>query len=207
MYNKLIHFFETDKGKRVKNGIIGGGASVVLMGALFKIQHYPGAGPMLVIGMSIEAFIFALQGILPPHADYYWEKVYPKLNIAPMHDPEYSHDQHLEAGDTVTQQLDNMLEEHNIDEDLINRMGDHFETLSANVEQMADLSDAAIATEEYSTNARAAAGALEEMKVAYNEASESVSELASSTADAHAYHDQVQKVASNLASLNSPSTR
>jgi len=71
---KLAHFFEQESGKRVKNIIIGLGASVVLMGALFKLQHWPYAGTMLIIGMCTEAFIFALLGLLPPHADYYWEK-------------------------------------------------------------------------------------------------------------------------------------
>ena len=80
---KVVEFFETERGKRVKNLIIGVGASVVLLGALFKLQHWEGAGSMLIIGMSVEAFIFALLGILPPHKDYYWEKLYPELDLAP----------------------------------------------------------------------------------------------------------------------------
>ena len=200
---KIVHFFETKKGKRVKNGIIGIGASIVLVGALFKIQHWPGGGAMLVLGMGTEAFIFMLQGILPPHSDYYWEKVYPHLDVSPDVDEEYMHEHALEEGTTPSQQLDNMLEEHNLDEELIDRMGTHFEQLSTNVEKMADISNAHIATEEYATNTRAASESLNSMKTAYDAASESVSELASSTAGAHEYHDQVQQVASNLASLNS----
>lgn len=203
MMKKLFYYFETKKGKRTKNGIMGIGASVVLVGALFKIQHWPGGGALLVLGMGTEAFIFALQGILPPHPDFYWEKIYPHLDKSPEVDQEYIHGHALEEGTTPTQQLDDMLEEHNIDEELIDRMGTHFEQLSANVEKMADISNAHIATEEYATNTRAASESLNNMKTAYDAASESVSELASSTAGAHEYHDQVQKVASNLASLNS----
>jgi len=52
------------------------GASVVIIGAMFKILHLPGAGTMLGIGMSVEAFLFALGIFDQPHRDYDWEKVY-----------------------------------------------------------------------------------------------------------------------------------
>jgi len=52
------------------------GASVVIIGAMFKILHLPGAGTMLGIGMSVEAFLFALGIFDQPHKEYDWEKVY-----------------------------------------------------------------------------------------------------------------------------------
>ena len=67
-------FFESDRFKRIKNLIIGVGASVVLIGALFKIMHWEGADFMLMVGMLTEAVLFLMLGILPPHKDYYWEK-------------------------------------------------------------------------------------------------------------------------------------
>ena len=75
--NRIVLFFETERGKRLKNLIIGVGASVVLLGALFKLQHWEFASELLIIGMCTEAFIFALLGILPPHKDYYWELIVP----------------------------------------------------------------------------------------------------------------------------------
>src|ERR1700760_4005209 len=81
--NAIALFFETPRGKYINNFIIGIGASVVLLGALFKIQHWPGAGIMLTCGMMTEVFIFALIGILPPHKDYYWERYYPNLDENP----------------------------------------------------------------------------------------------------------------------------
>src|SRR6478736_4472780 len=81
--NSIALFFETKQGKYLKNLIIGLGASVVLLGALFKIQHWPGGGVMLTVGMSVEAFIFAMLGLLPPHADYYWERFYPDITENP----------------------------------------------------------------------------------------------------------------------------
>jgi gliding motility-associated protein GldL len=77
-------FFETKTGKYVKNLIIGVGASVVLIGALAKIQHWEFAGPALTAGMLTEAFIFLLLGILPPHKDYYWERFYPNITENPQ---------------------------------------------------------------------------------------------------------------------------
>jgi len=65
--NPLALFFETNQGKYIKNLLIGLGASVVLLGALFKIQHWAGGTTMLTIGMCTEAFIFAMLGIIPPH--------------------------------------------------------------------------------------------------------------------------------------------
>lgn len=66
----------------VKNLVIGLGASVVLVGALFKIQSWPYASEMLTIGLLTEAGLFLMLGLLPPHKDYYWEQLYPGLDKA-----------------------------------------------------------------------------------------------------------------------------
>ena len=203
MLQKISHFFESDKGKRVKNMIIGLGASVVLMGALFKIQHWPGAGPMLIIGMSVEAVIFALQGILPPHADYYWEKLYPNLNISPEHDVDFIEHEAKEARGSVTEQLDEMLEKSQVEPQIIERLGQNLNKLGDNISKMSDMTDASAATNEYSEKAREAANTLAEMKVAYTEATAAISQLSGSSSDASEYRNQIQMVNKNLASLNS----
>lgn len=64
-----------------KNLIIGLGASVVLVGALFKIQSWPYASEMLTVGLLTEAGLFLMLGFLPPHKDYYWEQLYPGLDV------------------------------------------------------------------------------------------------------------------------------
>ncbi len=199
--NKLAHFFETEKGKRIKNLIIGLGASVVLMGALFKLQHWPYASEMLIVGMCTEAFIFALLGILPPHADYYWEKIYPEINIAP--DEEELLKEHSQATHgTLTQQFDNLLETANVDQELIRRLGDNLNKLGDNLSKLSDVSDAASATGEYTAKAKEAATALTEMKKAYNEATNAAELLASGADETKKYHEQVQQVSKNLAQLN-----
>ena len=59
--------------------LYGWGASVVILGALFKIQHYPGAGLMLICGLSTEAIIFFFSAFEPPHVEPDWSLVYPEL--------------------------------------------------------------------------------------------------------------------------------
>ncbi len=74
-------FFKGDKGQRIFNYAYSLGASVVILGALFKLLHVPGADFMLILGMGTEAVIFALSAFDEPAKDYKWEKVYPELDI------------------------------------------------------------------------------------------------------------------------------
>ncbi len=200
---KLAHFFESERGKRLKNMIIGIGASVVLMGALFKLQHWPGASEMLIAGMVTEAFIFMLLGILPPHKDYYWEKIYPEIDIAPDEEElKRAHSKAIHGGQGITQQLDNMLESAKVEPEMIKRLGDNLKKLGENIEKMNQLGDAGAATKEYSDKAKQAAQALDGMKTAYAGATEAMTKLQSAQADTVKYHEQVQMVTKNLASLN-----
>lgn len=71
--------FETKKWKLFMAKLYGFGAAVVIVGALFKIQHWPGAGPMLILGLGTEAVIFAFSAFEPIHEDLDWTLVYPEL--------------------------------------------------------------------------------------------------------------------------------
>ncbi len=200
MFKQLAIFAETERGKRIKNLIIGCGASVVLIGALFKLQHYPGAGTFLIIGMSTEAFIFALMGILPPTKDYYWEKMYPELNIAPTEE-ELERSAIMEKT-SVTEQLDNMLVENNVEPEMVRRLGESLKKLGENINKLSEASGASLDTDDYSKKTREATAALAEMKIAYANATEAANSLASSSTDTKKYHEQVQQVTQNLAQLN-----
>jgi len=197
---KIAHFFESERGKSVKNLIIGLGASVVLLGALFKLQHWEGAGLMLIIGMSTEAFIFALLGVTPPSKEYYWEKIYPELNLAPDED-ELKMIKETSSHGSLTKQLDASLSEH-VEPEIIKRLGDNLKRLGDSIAQLRDLSDAQNATNDYSDKARQAATSLAEMKVAYTNATEAVNLLSNAAGDTKNYHEQVQLVSKNLAQLN-----
>jgi hypothetical protein len=91
-FNNLKNLFFTmsflhSKGfKYLKNLIIGVGAAVVLIGALFKIMSWPGANEALTIGLLVEAGLFLMLGLIGPEPEYYWNKLYPGLDSysAPM---------------------------------------------------------------------------------------------------------------------------
>jgi len=75
-----MSFLKSSGFKYLKNLIIGVGASVVLLGALFKIMSWPAADEMLIAGMITEAILFFFLGVIGPDKDYYWEKLYPGLD-------------------------------------------------------------------------------------------------------------------------------
>lgn len=206
----ILLFFETKQGKYIKNLILGIGAGVVLVGALFKIQHWNGAGVMLTIGMCTEAFIFCLLGILPPAADYYWERYYPNLDENP----------HVEAYKTgikfvpsnmlgvsnksgsATASLDKMLEEANINAPNLQRLNDNFSRFGQTVEQMKDITDVTAATGTYSQSAREAAEALGQMKDTFLGASNTMQSFNNAADSTTQFHQQVQVLSRNLGALN-----
>ena len=71
-------FFESKKFKTIMKYVYGYGGAIVIIGAMFKIQHWPGAGPMLVVGLSTEAVIFFFSAFEKPHEDPDWSLVYPE---------------------------------------------------------------------------------------------------------------------------------
>ena len=110
-------FYKSKGFKYLKNFIIGAGAAIVMMGALFKIQSWEGGGLMLTIGLCTEAFLFLMLGILPPDKDYYWEKLYPGLDshsakLAPLAaGGDFDENQKSLNGEVVEQKLGGMLNE------------------------------------------------------------------------------------------------
>ena len=75
----FMNWYESYKGKKVVGAVYSLGASVVIIGALFKIMHFPGAGAMLMVGMGIEALLFALGCLDKPHTEFHWNNVFPQL--------------------------------------------------------------------------------------------------------------------------------
>jgi gliding motility-associated protein GldL len=102
--------------KQMMSKLYGLGAAIVIIGALFKIQHWEGAGIMLTVGLLTEAVIFFFSAFEPPHEELDWTLVYPEL--AGMHEPG-GHGKKKKAGDPVAQELDRLLSEAKIGPDLI----------------------------------------------------------------------------------------
>ena len=76
---RFFHWYESYDGKNVVNIVYSVGASVVIIGALFKILHWPGASQVLMIGMFTEAFLFLIGTLEHPHPEFHWENVFPQL--------------------------------------------------------------------------------------------------------------------------------
>ena len=75
----FMAWYESYDGKRITGIIYSVGASVVIIGALFKILHWPGASQVLMIGMFTEAFLFMIGTLDKPHPTYQWQEVFPQL--------------------------------------------------------------------------------------------------------------------------------
>lgn len=76
---KFMHWYESYQGKNIVNIVYSVGASVVIIGALFKILHWPGASQVLMIGMFTEAFLFIIGALDKPHPEFHWDNVFPQL--------------------------------------------------------------------------------------------------------------------------------
>jgi len=211
--------FETKKWKLFMAKLYGFGAAVVIVGALFKIQHWPGAGPMLILGLGTEAVIFAFSAFEPIHEDLDWTLVYPEL--AGMSEEQ----KNMELGEggedlSLTQQLDNMLEEAKIGPELLESLGAGMRGLSESVTKIGDIADASVASKEFTDNISKATTSVDQLSQTYQRASDSVSSsvdqlagaysrasktletLAIANDDSITYSEQLGKVSKNLSALN-----
>jgi gliding motility-associated protein GldL len=186
--------------------LYGFGAAIVIVGAMFKIMHWPGAGPMLVIGLTTEALIFIFSAFEPIHEDPNWELVYPELGLG--HSEELDHSAPVQSrknvggGSGVTDHLDKMLEEAKIDSALLERLGDGMRALGENASQLKGVTSAAAATDSYVSSLQAASDKVSSLSDAYERASVSISGMTSTTQEGESFGEQMQKVSKNLAALN-----
>lgn len=187
--------------------LYGWGAAVVIIGALFKINHWPGAVLMLIIGMGTESLIFFLSAFEPPHVEWDWSLVYPEL--AGML-PEAHEKKQKVSSDPLTQQLDKMLADAHISPDLLGRLGQGMENLATNANAIGNMANATTATEKFVSNMDGAANAAGKLLNSMKGAPEAVSTLsniyretaASLSGGEVSYADEMKKMAASLASIN-----
>lgn len=184
--------------KKALHIVASGGASIVIVGALFKIMHWPGSGPMLIVGLLTEALIFLLYAFDVPHEEWDWSLAYPELVNMGAHHEEEHHDDGL----TPTQKLDKMLEEAKIGPELIESLGSSMRSLSENANKIADMSHAHAATNEYVDSVRNAAKNVNTLSDSYSKAAESLTSLAMTRDDSKNFGEQLGVVSKNLSSLN-----
>lgn len=228
--NKII---KSASFKYLKNFIIGVGASVVMIGALGKILSTEWGDAMITVGLSTEAFIFLMLGLIPPEKDYYWEKLYPGLekynsNLAPLTAGELEKDSRPLNGVKVEGQLGGMLSELQImsksmsslkalqevdfsqTSEQIKSMGNFYERMN---QAMQELSHSVEETKAYRTHITALNSNIQGVSQMYQgvlaskdqlaHMNAAFAQLASSEADAKGYTDQMATLNKNLRSLNS----
>tara|TARA_R110002050_G_scaffold290260_1_gene443720 strand:- start:50402 stop:51226 length:825 start_codon:yes stop_codon:yes gene_type:complete len=183
--------------------VYGWGASVVIIGALFKLQHYPGSGPMLIIGLSTEAAIFFLSAFDPTHEDPDWSLVYPELAEDYAGDSRAVPGESGGSGLTATQELDSMLEEAKIGQELIESLGSGMRNFAETASNMNSLGDASSATNSFVESVQGAAQNVNQLSDSYHNAAEALTGLSVSNEDGATYAENLKRVSENLASLNS----
>lgn len=200
--------------KRFKNfmsKLYGWGASVVILGAMFKILHYPGADIMLIVGLTTEAVIFFFSAFEKPHEEYDWSLVYPEL--AGMEDPDSEDYNNNRRGLSTTQELDNMLEEAKIDGALIESLGSGLRKFGDAANKLNETVDAAAATKEYGEQISLATQNMESLNALYAVQLESsanhmeaqnnlMEKLGSSIEDSEKLSTEVSTLVNNISKLN-----
>lgn len=179
-----MSFVKTKGFKYFKNFIIGVGAAIVLLGALFKIQSWPLADEMLTAGMITEAILFAFLGVIGPEPDYYWHKLYPGLDeynatIQPLTAGPTGASTPGLNGEVVEKQLGGMLTELQV-------MSKSLSSLKAL--QEADFSGAG--------------DQIKAMSNFYAKLNEAMADLSDSVEDTKQYKAQLGELNKNIASLN-----
>lgn len=191
--------------KTIMPKVYGIGAAVVIVGALFKILHLTGADLMLMVGLLTEAAIFFLSAFEPPHPETDWSKVYPELaeDFEGPVQPTRISNRPTGSDSSALLKIDEMLKTAKVDQNLLDNLGKGLTNLATSASQMNNLSNAAVATNEYAKNVQTASSSLAEMNKSYGTAIKAVGAMADASKDTGEYHSQVQKVTKNLAALNS----
>jgi len=180
--------------------VYGLGAAVVILGALFKLMHWPFGDLMLILGLGTEAIIFSLSAFQPQPHEPDWAKVYPQL--ADDYTGEALMPATMAGGSSLTGKLDNMLRDANVTPETINSLGLGLNRLSETTAQMADLSQATAATQDYTIRVRTASESLDKINSAYQATADAFSKMAGSAENAQEYHNQIQSMTKNLGALN-----
>jgi gliding motility-associated protein GldL len=197
---RISEIVESEQYKTFMKYLYGWGAAVVLMGALFKIQHWPGASLMLIVGMGVEVFIFFFSAFEPLHADLDWTLVYPELagieeedeaeQLSEAHDHSgkmkgKEKDDLIRSGVTPAVQMNEfkgikkleiMMEGLEVNTDLFATLGEGLNKLNQTTANLSDLSEATVATDDYVTQVKNATSNLTTLSDSYVQSKEALYE-------------------------------
>jgi len=193
--------------KKFMNLAYGLGASIVIVGALFKIIHFE-IGPltgnvMLTIGLVTEAIIFAISAFEPVDGDLDWSLVYPELAGG---ESTSNKKEAKDAQGLLSKKLDELLKDAKIDGELMASLGDSIKNFEGAAKNMAPAVNSIEATRKYGEELSLAAAQMESLNSLYKVQLESINRQATineeSIENAGKLKEQMKSLASNLSSLN-----
>src|SRR5690554_719091 len=158
--------------KKFMGFIYGWGAAIVMVGALFKIEHLPGATIMLTVGLLTEALIFFLSAFEPPHVEYDWGLVYPELDGIEENLNVLDKKAAISSKKSALEKFDAMIENAEITPELFEKLGHGLQNLNNTAEKLQDVSDATIATNNYVANFEKASEKVSSFADAYGSSAE-----------------------------------
>lgn len=191
--------------KKVMNFAYGMGAAVVIVGALFKLMHWPGASVMLIVGLGTEALIFGLSAFDPVDKELDWSLVYPELagGDAKKKDKKETP---ADAQGLLSQKLDNLLKEAKIDGALMESLGSSIKNFESAAKGISPTVDSIASQKKYSEEMSMAAAQMESLNSLYKVQLESAARNADANKEiadnAAKLKDQMQAMTQNIASLN-----
>jgi gliding motility-associated protein GldL len=191
--------------KKVMNMAYGLGAAVVIIGALFKLMHWPGASAMLIIGLGVEALIFALSAFEPVDNELDWSLVYPELAGGQAKE-KVKKEEAKDAQGLLSQKLDAMLKEAKVDGELMTSLGNSIKNFESAAKGIAPTVDSIAGQKKYSEELSMAAAQMESLNSLYKVQLESATRNAEANKEiadnAAKLKEQMQAMTANIASLN-----
>ncbi|MCY1720757.1 gliding motility protein GldL [Prolixibacteraceae bacterium Z1-6] len=170
--------FKSKRWKIFMGYVYGWGAAVVMVGALFKLQHWPYSGELLTVGLLTEAFIFFLSAFDPPTEMPEWSKVYPELR------EDYELDD-FEDLQTKKGGLETLLGSNDLTPDLLDKVGKGLNDLSNTARGISDISSATLATDMYVKNMGTASESMSSFAQINNRANDSINKSVDSLVESY----------------------
>ena len=193
---------QSKKSKKIMNMVYGLGAAIVIIGALFKIQHinfgFLTGGVMLSVGLIVEALVFVISAFEPVDEDLDWTKVYPELGDA--------NPQAEGSGGLLSQKLDAMLQEAELDGALIASLGDSIKNFQGAAQGLSSVSETIASTNSYNEQMSLASSQMETLNGLYQVQMENVNKQAalntSMVENSEKLKEQMEALSANMSSLN-----
>lgn len=189
------------------NTLINWGATVVIIGLMFKILHFKGGEWMIGIGLAVEALLFFVMGFMAADQEVDWTRVYPELDEDFAGElPKSSVSAGIVAPAAVgggnTAALDKLLQDAKIDENLIGNLGDGLRTFSDKVASISKVADTTAATDKFAENLNLASSGAASLGTAFEKAASDLKAFNESSADMQEFKEQVGTFNKNLTALN-----